>query len=554
MTADFVRRTRGRLVYAYLSLAALTWAGACLDGTGPQPPIVNGLMLSDTTSPIASATSSAAPSPSTRSELDVAYVSLPPGATPDGALATIRNLSSGSTVTVLVDAGGFDPVAISAAVGDTIETVVRNAAGAVALQAQLVVAASRRPVVVRTDPPPRKRDVPLNATIVVVFSEPIDPASLTSSALILRRGQTAVSGRIQIADAEGLSVAFVPDAWLADTTKYELIVSESIRDRDGEALGARMTVEFVTQEFSADIGPIAFQIWHGRQPGDVEYGGSSIYVLENSKEMRLSGPNTRDVCPSWSPDGLKIAFLRSPPNGPVERVHVMQRDGSDIKVLAPIDGGCPAWSPDGSRLAFAGSPSLGRENSGLQLVMDGIYVMNADGSNLFKVTDQPASGHAPSWSPDGRRIAFTGLYCVNYCGVSIPDSDTTFVITDTDITIVNADGSSLTRLALGSDDHGPAWSPDGTTIAFSRVLAELSGIYAMKPDGSNLRKLMSEGGGTALSGHSWSPDGKMIAFLSGRDGNHLDLYVMNADGSGIRRLTNSAENRAWPSWSPARIP
>jgi TolB protein len=76
------------------------------------------------------------------------------------------------------------------------------------------------------------------------------------------------------------------------------------------------------------------------------------------------------------------------------------------------------------------------------------------------------------------------------------------------------------------------------------------GIYTMKPDGSDVQKVIGEGG----AGHSWSPDGKMIAFTSNRDGNHLDLYVINADGSGIRRLTNSAEEKVWPSWSPARKP
>src|SRR5205807_10440296 len=103
---------------------------------------------------------------------DVVFVSLPPCAILLGGFATIRDARTGSAAAAAMSGGGFDPVPLRAAAGDTLAVDVRLVAGG-NQPFYLVVPASRRPVVVRTDPPPRKRDVPLNTSIVVVFSEPI---------------------------------------------------------------------------------------------------------------------------------------------------------------------------------------------------------------------------------------------------------------------------------------------------------------------------------------------------------------------------------------------
>lgn len=540
---------------ARLRLASMSLAmafSACAD-SGPTPPDDTyesiGMVLSDTAAPanaVAGAQLAATPG-----SAEVAYASLPPATIPEGVSATIANRRTQASVTTLLVDGGFDPVPIAARANDTLETTVSFGPNRAPVTLRAVVPPRTRPGIVRTVPPRGKADVPLNLRMTVVFSEPIDPASLNSGGLVLMRGSSVVSGSIRAADPDGLSVDFVPDAFLSAATQYELIVSGSVRDRDGEALGASVTVEFVTQELSAAIEPIAFSVStvppdNVIQPDDVE-SGQWIYVLEDSRITRLTNRfHSWDSCPSWSPDGRKIAFSRGDLNGPITRVYVMQRDGSDLEQLAPLDAaGCPAWSPDGSMLAF---PQLWpcadlRPNCGDG---QGIYVVNADGSNLRRVTDQTPSGSALTWSPDGREIAFGSQYCDpgRNCGDAYDgmaaDEDLEY-----DIAIVNVDGSSLRRLAHVGEDIWPAWSPDGTVIAF--VGGE--GIYAMKPDGTVVRKL-SDG-----FGPSWSPDGRMIAFSrvmpeTGRG----DIYVMNADGSDVRRLTNSAEVELWPAWSPARNP
>ena len=151
--------------------------------------------------------------------------------------------------------------------------------------------------------------------------------------------------------------------------------------------------------------------------------------------------------------------------------------------------------------------------------------MNPDGSGLTRLTNQVATdweGLPFAWSPDGSRIVLQGGPRRN-----------------TDIAVVNADGSGLTSLTSGPADRNPSWSPDGTRIVFSSD----SGTYLMDPDGSRQTRL-ADGFLPA-----WEPNGTRIVFMSSRDGNG-EVYVMNADGSGQSRLTNSPEDEFAPAWQP----
>jgi Tol biopolymer transport system component len=157
-----------------------------------------------------------------------------------------------------------------------------------------------------------------------------------------------------------------------------------------------------------------------------------------------------------------------------------------------------------------------------------IYVMNADGSGQTNLTNNPAVDDEPAWSPDGSRIAFTR---------------------GGDVYVMNADGAAQTNLTNHpANDSWPAWSPDGTKIAFVSDRDGNAEIYLMNADGSSQRNLTDNSGSDRFP--TWSPDGGKIAFMRGEELN-AEVYTMNADGSSQRNLTNSpARGDYLPDWSP----
>ena len=508
----------------------------------------------------------------------VVYVSLPPGAIPDGGTATLQDGRVGSGTSATILDGGFDPVPLVANVGDTLAIHVQVGGGAGLVSYTCVVPEDAPPIVVRTSPPPHKRDVPLNASMVVVFSQPIDPATLTTGSVQLWQSATPVAGTVHLNDAFGLRAEFHPDTLLAGNTDYRLVVSQAVTDVRGLPLDSAVTVTFTTgtQAPLFSIGGtvsgltgagLVLRLNTGENlpvtgDGPITFATTlasgaaySVTVLTLPSapnqlcvvaggEGDVTSANVTDIAITCAgPDATLTGSILFTAGTTHSHIMLLDLDRAAITQLTntTADDRYPRWSPDHSRIAFLRSAAATGGTAGL-------WVMSADGSGAHQVSSPTfATVMTFCWSPDGTKLAIMG-----------PDFFGT----------VNATGSGLVTLAdtlPGVSGWGtPEWSPDGTTIAFTAMPADaydwFAEVFLMDPDGSNVRRLTSAstyGGPEPYEmASAWSPDGSRVAYWSAMYG----ITVVNPDGTGAHSATHDYFNpytgvgvlpgNGSPDWSP----
>ena len=295
---------------------------------------------------------------------------------------------------------------------------------------------------------------------------------------------------------------------------------------------------------------------HGQAMNRILFGSDrdgtpEIYVMDadGTNLVRLTtdawvqiAPATKVTSLAWSPDGTRIAFTADRAGD--RRIFVMNADGTDLVRLTahPAGNGAPAWSPDGRRLAFT-SRRFGN---------DEIFVINADGTELVNLTHHSADDAAPAWSPDGHRIAFTSnrsgnneIYMVN----AVVDGRRYFRKDGKEVSA--EDYNKLAPffqgvISLGADlvqltDHpahdiSPAWSPAGHRIAFTSNRSGNNEIYIIDPEVRERRYFRKDG--TEISAEDYN---KLLPFFKG------EVITEAADPLNV---TNHPADDGSPVWSP----
>ncbi len=402
-------------------------------------------------------------------------------------------------------------------------------------------------------------------------------------------------------------------AWSPDGSKLAFVSGGDIYVINANGTGEVPVTTGTATDSDPAWSPDGLRIAFGR-------AGSSIFVinLDGSNELNLSG-GADDREPAWSLDNAKIAFVKKGTNA--DGIYLMNPDGTNqVRAIADVQtslgnrNNSPAWQPvamtpgtftisgritrsgasssgvtvnlTGSAAASTVTDALGNyqfsnlpaggdymvrpvlanhnfspinhifnglntnriadfaageiclgsncgANGKIAFVRDfaEIYIMNQDGTNQINLTNNAATDTEPAFSPDGSKIAFTS------------DRDG-----NSEVYVMNANGSGVTRLTFETaNDSSPTYSPDGSKITFASSRDGNSEIYTMNADGTNQVRRTSN---TTFDGSpSYSPDGNKILYV-GTSAPNRDLFTMNSDGSSPANLTNQPGFYTRPFYSP----
>jgi Tol biopolymer transport system component len=256
-----------------------------------------------------------------------------------------------------------------------------------------------------------------------------------------------------------------------------------------------------------------------------------IYSIapDGSDEKQLTSNPAYDDNPVWSPNGTILAFASTQEGG--ADPYVIGSDGTVRKVthiVGEADAGPSAWSPDGSKLIVVGYPSCT------------LYLVKVEDGNAAPLFSPPSGQCAGS--ADWSRVRDEILFNLSQAG----NED------ERAIYRMNADGGEVVKLTDAPGLDGQAvWSPDGSEIVFWSDRGG-GGIYTMNPDGSEVTLVLRDRMNLRQVQAEWSPDGSQIVWVGdpGGEGNPgTELHIMNADGSGLRQITEEPNMSAGVSWT-----